>query len=141
LLYFINTVSLLALRGWELVKVPLLLTAGIAVLGTGLFYTFRIPTLNLLSLSRVKLRPMGNPGRFVRSTYQELEGVLSRKGYSRARSDTIEEYQALMREESFISPFSALAGLYSQVDYGNYQPSKSEAMRARTYYLEVYQML
>jgi transglutaminase-like putative cysteine protease len=141
LLYFINTVSLLALRGWELVKVPLLLIASIAVLGAGLFYTFKVPTLNLLSLSRVKLLPMGDPGRYVRSTYQELEGVLSRKGYSRVRSDTIEEYQMQMGGKDFISAFSALAELYSQVAYGNYQPSKNEALTARTHYLEVYESL
>ena len=141
LLYLINTVLLLALRGWELIKVPLLFAVAVAVVGAGCFYAFRIPTLNLLSLLRVKLLPVGDPGRFVRSVYSELEGVLSRRGYSRARSDTIEEYQELMREEDFLNAFSALSGLYSQVDYGNYQPTKSEAQSARSYYLRVYQSL
>jgi transglutaminase-like putative cysteine protease len=141
LLYLMNTVSLLVLRGWELVRAPLLLVVGVAVVGAGFYYAFKVPTLNFLSLSRVKLLPVGDPGQFVRSTYRELEGVLSRKGFSRARSDTIEEYQELMSGNDFSCAFSALAGLYSQVDYGNYQPSKSEAMGARTYYLEVYQSL
>jgi hypothetical protein len=141
LLYLINTVSLLALRGWELIKVPLLFAVAVAVVGAGCFYAFRVPVLNLLSLTRVKLLPVGDPGSFVRSIYSELEGVLSRKGYSRARSHTIEEYQEIMKGEDFVNAFSALSGLYSRVDYGNYQPTKSEAQRARSYYLQVYQSL
>jgi len=141
LLYLTNVVLFLVVRGWELIQVPLSFVLGIAAVGAGCFYAFRMPVLNVLSLLKVKLSPLNDTCAFVRSAYSEIEGVLSRKGYVRAPSDTIEEYQETLKSEGFIAPFCLLSALYSRVNYGNYQPTRDEAQSARDCYVDVYQSL
>jgi hypothetical protein len=141
LLYLINVVLLLVVRGWETVQVPLLYVLGVAVVGAGGFYAFRLPVLNFLSQLKVRLLPLNDTCAIVHSAYIEIEGVLARKGYSRAPSDTIEEYQDTLKGEGFSAPFAVLSTLYGQVNYGNYQPTRNEAQSARDCFLKVYRLL
>ena len=141
LLYLINMTVLLVARGWEVIKVPLLFGVGLAAIGAAGFYAFRLPSLNALSLLKVKLLPLNDTCAVVRSAYCELEGVLSRKGLARNPSHTLEEYQGELRGQRFVAPLSVLSALYSRVDYGDYQPTREEAKIARDSFLEVYRSL
>ena len=141
LLYLINVTVLLVAQGWEMIKVPLLFGVGLAAIGAAGFYAFRLPLLNALSLLKVKLLPLHDTCAVVRSAYCELEGILSRKGFARNPSHTLEEYQGELRGQRFVDPLSVLSALYSRVDYGDYQPTREEAQIARDSFLEVYRSL
>ena len=129
------------LQAWQVPKLPLLMLVGFLGVGAAIYYFFKWPALNLLSLLSVKYRPVGDPGWFVRWVYSELDAVLGRKGHPRATSATVEEYAEQVKAEGFIAPLSEFSELYSRVDYGAYQPSRDDAQRARAYYLQVYRSL
>lgn len=137
-LYLVNVLLLVVLRGLEAIKVPALILLALAATSAVGFYALRVPLLNLISLWRIRALSPGDTSALVSKTYTELERVLSRKGYARRRSDTVEEYQRTLDKEAFIDPFVTLARLYSQVAYGAYTPTKEEALGARACYVEIY---
>lgn len=141
LLYLVNVVLFLVVRVWGTIRVPLLYVFAVALVGAGGFYAFRLPVLNFLSQLKVRLLPLNDTCALVSSAYIEVEGVLARKGYLRAPSNTIEEYQDTLKDEEFSAAFAILSTLYSQVSYGNYQPTRNEAQSARDSFFKVYRSL
>jgi hypothetical protein len=138
LLYLINVTILLAMRVWSALKMPVVILVAACLIGTGLFYLFRVPVLNLLSLARIKSLSPRDSNRVVLTSYHEIEAVLARKGLARSGAHTLEEYSSALAKQTFSQPLAQLQRIYSLVSYGGHRSTEEEAKTARDCFLNIY---
>lgn len=138
LLYLINVSILLAIRLWSALKMPFAILVSACLICMGLFYLFRVPVLNLLSLARIKSLSSRDSNRVVLTSYQEIEAVLGRKGLARSGAHTLEEYSSALAAHPFSQALTQLQSMYSQVSYGGHRSSEEEANTARDCFLNIY---
>jgi len=138
LLYLINVSILLVMRLWSALKIPVAILVAACLISIGLFYLFRVPVLNLLSLARIKSLSARDSNRVVLASYHEIEAVLARKGLARRAAQTLEEYSSALATQGFSQPLTRLQSMYSHVSYGGHRSSEDEANTARDCFLNIY---
>ena len=117
---------------------PFAILVSACLICMGLFYLFRVPVLNLLSLAKIKSLSSRDSNRVVLTSYQEIEAVLGRKGLARSGAHTLEEYSSALAAHPFSQALTQLQSMYSQVSYGGHRSSEEEANTARDCFLNIY---
>jgi hypothetical protein len=124
-----SLLTIACIQGW-----PVLLLAGIAA---GAAYVFRIPLLDALALTRIRLSKNKSPDTQIRQLWHEMQNGFARRGRGRLPAETVHEYrQRLAQQFPAAAPaLQQLSDSFSCVHYGNTQADSTMAQQCHAAFL------